>query len=537
MEKEKKYFKGMVIGLLCVVVMLFGIVINIGKTYSLDTTPSCLSENGVIYSWKTNKLEHGACCPITGYMDYDSEAEYCTADSNADGSCPGVYSRLSSTNGLCYATPGRQASNVCYSCDGIYKWGAEVASYKCPSSWNIVEGITNESDCKSKAETYEVEFVTDGGTFYIDKELAASNIQSLSSIDWSRYTAVKENYVFKGWTTTKNNCTNPYTSGSSNVLEAKTVYACYEKKESNITYQVTLKAGTGGTIKDTSNNNVKNLGETYTITNLSNGHILALSNYIAEMSGKKFKGWSKSSNCNDIIGGYTINSNNATLHACYSDSDSDTTTYTVTFNPNGGTFSDSTTANKIVKYTGKLSLSNIKVSKTGYNFGGWYSTNSKKTLTQYIDSAENNDVLFAIWQKESSGDSGSGDEENTCEFASKDACEIINDGYTCVEDNNGCYVKGLKKDDDSNSCLYESKSACEIINEGYNCKLDSNGCYVKSSKKDDNTKDDGSTNDNTTKEPTSNPNTGNSLLYLAIIMAAGTIGYTLYYVFKLKKEN
>lgn len=546
MEKEKKYFKGMVIGLLCVVVMLFGIVINIGKTYSLDTTPSCINEGGVEFVWTTTVLNSskGACCPKNG-SGYDSltsggkctavatKADNCTNDSDASCySCPKGYSLASNNvNGnvsyFCSTAPGSEVQEACYSCNGRYAWGDSVTSYNCPSSWKIESDITKESDCKSTANTYEVTFETDDGTFYIDNKLASSTSQSLSTIEWSKYSAKKTGYVFKGWTTTKtSDCASAYTSGSSNVVSKKTVYACYES-EAEKKYTVTLNAN-GGLVVISKNNVVKDteLGE-YKIENLSNGYVLALSDYQGKKTGKEFKGWSKSATCSNIIRVYTISSNNATLYACYSDSNSDNTTYSATFNPNGGTFSDGTTVNKTVKYTGKkyFTDSDITVTKTGFTFIGWRSSNGD--LGSYIDSTENGDTLIAIWQDNSSSDSG-----NVCEFESKEVCEFINDDYTCELDSNGCYVKGSLKEgnDDNSTCEFESKSVCEDLNEGYNCKIDSNGCYVKSSKKTD-------SSSSSNNEPTSNPNTGSSLLYLAIVMAIGTIGYTFYYVFKLKKEN
>lgn len=557
MEKEKKYFKGIFIGFLLIVVMLFGVVINMGKTYSADTTPNCVSEGGVEYVWTTSALSssNGACCPKGG-SGYDSVRKVCAAiatkksnctdESASCYSCPNGYALVcdnpgtGSSNGTactCSKKPGKTVENVCYSCSGRYAWGDSVTSYNCPSTWEIMEGITKESDCKNTVSSYEVNFNTDGGTFYVDNKLASSTTQSLSTIEWSKYTAKKEGYAFKGWTNTKtSDCSSAYTSGSSNVLANKTVFACYEK-EAEKKYTVTLNAGSGGIVKISKNNTVTDTAQqNYEIKNLSNGYSLALSSYIAETNGKSFKGWSKSSSCNSIIRVYTINNNNATLYACYSDTNNDgndgTTKYTATFNPNGGTFSDGTTTSKTVQYTGKkyFTDSDISVTKSGATFVGWRS--SKSDLTSFIDGAENGETLTAIWYDNSSSDSGdSGNEGNNCEYITKESCETYYDGYSCIEDNNGCFVPDDEIEDNQKQCEFESKESCEILNEGYTCKKDSDGCFVKYGKIDN---DSGSSD---SKEPVSNPNTGTSLLYLAIIMAVGTLVYTIYYVFKLRKEN
>lgn len=549
MEKEKKYFKGMVIGLLLVVVMLFGVVINMGKTYSADTTPNCVSEGGVEYVWTTSALSssNGACCPKGG-SGYDSVRKVCAAiatkksnctdESASCYSCPNGYTLYgdSKTGYSCTATSGKTVENVCYSCSGRYAWGDSVTSYNCPSSWKVEKEITKESDCKRTVSSYEVKFDTDGGTLYVDNKPASSNTQSLSTIEWSKYTAKKTDYIFKGWTDSKTtDCSSAYTSGSSNVSAKKTVYACYEK-EAEKKYTVTLNALS----KDSVNgivykNNVSSNENKLIISSVEENKYFTLTTYSAKIDGYTFKGWSENRSCSTYRTTYKITSNQ-NFYACYTkNQDDDNTKYSATFDPNGGTFSDGTTTSKTVQYTGKkyFTDSDITVTKSGATFLGWRS--SEKELTSFIDGAENGETLTAIWHDNSSSDSGdSGNEGNTCEFDSKSVCEELNEGYTCKKDSNGCYVKDSTKEedkDDNNTCEFESKESCEILNEGYTCKKDSNGCFVKYGKIDN---DSGSSN---SKEPVSNPNTGTSLLYLAIIMAVGTLVYTIYYVFKLRKEN
>ena len=84
---------------------------------------------------------------------------------------------------------------------------------------------------------------------------------------------------------------------------------------------------------------------------------------------------------------------------------------------------------------------------------------------------------------------------------------------------------------DDNVCTYYNKNNCESAYIGYNCIQDSNGCFIKGSKKNNNSSGSNSS------EPESNPNTGNSLLYLSVIIGIVTFGYTVYYTNKIKKKE
>ena len=168
--------------------------------------------------------------------------------------------------------------------------------------------------------------------------------------------------------------------------------------------------------------------------------------------------------------------------------------YKATFYPNGGTWADGTTGAKTIQYTGEMYFSDfeLKIVKDGYNLKGWQSSDGS-IFTVRIDGSNNNDTLTAIWVSSSSSGGGSttnpgiGDDE-TCDFISKDSCEIAYSGFNCVKDKNNCYVKGSKK---------------TVLSD----------------------------------DPISNPNTGNSLLYLSIIIGVITFGYTVYYTSKIRKKE
>ena len=200
-----------------------------------------------------------------------------------------------------------------------------------------------------------------------------------------------------------------------------------------------------------------------------------------------------------------------------------TTTYSAKFNPNGGKFSDGTTSTKTIKYTDKkyFTDNDIAVTRNGYKFLGW-KNNSGDVFNRYIDKSDNGSTLTAQWQSNNSGGTTTSPnpdigDETQCEYIYKDSCEVANDGYNCVKDENNCYVKGDKKQDDNIDCVYYNKNSCESAYSGYNCIQDSNGCFIKGSKKNNNSSGSNSS------DPESNPNTGNSLLYLSVIIGIVTL--------------
>lgn len=556
MEKEKKYFKGIFIGFLLIVVMLFGVVINIGKTYSADTTPNCLSKGNVEYVWTTSALSssNGACCPKGG-SGYDSVRKVCTAiatkksdcttESASCYSCPNGYTLYgdSQTGYSCTSSLGEVDNSVCYYCDGRYVWSETEPTLTCNSSWEIKKDITKESDCKNTVSSYEVTFNTDGGNLYLNNTIQSRNVFSLSTINYASYTAKKEGYTFKGWTTTKtNDCSGAYTTGSSNVLEKKTLYACYYKEVTpTYLYKVYLNASSKDGINGVVYENNKSSNEKeLTVSSVEENTYFKLKPYTAKIDGYTFKGWSTSSSCSSLVTTYKITSDKR-FYACYSKDEEkeNDTVYRVTFVPNNGTWTDGKTGNKVKEYTNRkyFTDSDITITRTGYTFKGWRSSKGGD-LYSFIDSADDGATLTAIWIKNTSGSSSesggesSSEEEYYCEYITKESCENYYDGYSCVEDSHGCFIQDAKKDDNQEKCEFESKEICENINEGFNCKKDSNGCYIKSSK----INNDSSISDSV-DEPISNPQTGTSLLYLAIIMATATLTYTIYYVFKLRKEN
>ena len=555
MEKENKISKGIVAGCLVIVVALTIWVININDTYSTDssTTPKCKTINGIEYKYVSNATnDQYGCCPVSDTAKIGSlgNGNKCFSY-NVNGSCPTGYTVYNEGN--CIANLGEIDNSACYYCTGNsvtgsnYLWSSGTPSVTCNGgSWIPQENITSSDRCVTPTQNYEVTFNVAGGKLYLNGELQSRNVFEISELNYALYTATKDDYTFDGWSTSSA-CTSPKTSGTVNVKSDMTIYACFVKVIEDYNVVVFLDANNNSGIVYKNGTSTKtNKYE----TTVKKDNYIDLTKYSAKTSGYTFKGWSLTKSCDALLTKYLIDTTR-TFYACYNvdetpsspgtstpgTSTPGTTTYSAKFNPNGGKFSDGTTNTKTIKYTNKkyFTDNDIVVTRNGYKFLGW-KNNSGDTFNRYIDKSDNGSTLTAIWKSNSSSGGTTpspnpdiGD-ETKCEFVYKDSCEIVNDGYNCVKDENNCYVKGNKKQDD-NECTYYNKNSCESAYSGYNCIQDSNGCFIKGSKKNNNSSGSNSS------EPESNPNTGNSLLYLSVIIGIVTFGYTVYYTNKIKKKE
>ena len=555
MEEENKISKGIVAGCLVIVVALTIWVININDTYSTDssTTPKCKTINGIEYKYVSNATnDQYGCCPVSDTAKIGSlgNGNKCFSY-NVNGSCPTGYTVYNEGN--CIANLGEIDNSACYYCTGNsvtgsnYLWSSGTPSVTCNGgSWIPQENITSSDRCVTPTQNYEVTFNVAGGKLYLNGELQSRNVFEISELNYALYTATKDDYTFDGWSTSSA-CTSPKTSGTVNVKSDMTIYACFVKVIEDYNVVVFLDANNdSGIVYKNGTSTKANKYE----TTVKKDNYIDLTKYSAKTSGYTFKGWSLTKSCDALLTKYLINTTH-TFYACYNvdetpsspgtstpgTSTPGTTTYSAKFNPNGGKFSDGTTNTKTIKYTNKkyFTDNDIVVTRNGYKFLGW-KNNSGDTFNRYIDKSDNGSTLTAIWKSNSSSGGTTpspnpdiGD-ETKCEFVYKDSCEIVNDGYNCVKDENNCYVKGNKKQDD-NVCTYYNKNNCESAYSGYNCIQDSNGCFIKGSKKNNNSSGSNSS------EPESNPNTGNSLLYLSVIIGIVTFGYTVYYTNKIKKKE
>jgi len=119
------------------------------------------------------------------------------------------------------------------------------------------------------------------------------------------------------------------------------------------------------------------------------------------------------SECSDQIQGIGLNLNEG-VNGCEIESDGDntvylpyitinseenTTTYSATFNVNGGIWKDGhTNQTRTISYTDKLEFTDarLEVEKSGFYWCGWTRSDGK-TLGKYVDSNENGQTLTAEW--------------------------------------------------------------------------------------------------------------------------------------------
>ena len=549
MEKEKKISKGIVIGCLMMVMALTIWVININDTYSTDssTTPKCKTINGIAYKYVSNATndQHG-CCPVSDTAKIGSLGSGNKCFSNTvNGSCPAGYTLMNDSSGNCIANLGQVEDSACYYCTGgssvtgsNYLWSSGIPSESCNGgSWQVKSNITSSENCKNTTNSYEVTFSVNVGSLYVNGVFNSRNVISLSKLDYSIYTAKKDKYKFNGWDSSSA-CSSPKKSGTLTIKEKTTVYACYSI-EITPDYYYFLKFDARLDKAFVYENNVNTGSKIYTSDQIKEGTNVNLNKYKAVASGYTFKGWSTSSSCSQTITSYKV-TGTKTLYACYDENSSSTDdpkVYKVTFNPNGGTWSDGKTIAKVKVYTSRKYFSDLDlaITKTGYTFKGW--KNGKgDVFTVYVDSTDDNSTLTAIWQANSTPggtvtpghDTDIGD-ENNCEYISKDSCEIGYSGYNCVKDSNNCYIKGSKKQTEDNTCTYNTKTSCENAYSGYNCVKDDNNCYIKGSKKNNGSDD--------SQDPSSNPNTGSIMLYISVLIGLATLGYSIYYANKIKSKE
>ncbi len=174
-----------------------------------------------------------------------------------------------------------------------------------------------------------------------------------------------------------------------------TVQHDYDSIDTNTAYTIKIISGT-----------LQQRGELFTETTASKGETLQISAYVPE--GYEFVRW-ESSSANALIA--NINSVNATLimpdedlavTAIMRETHSPSITYTVTFDPNGGTVDTSTSATAA---NGKLRNLPTPV-LSGYTFDGWFTAASggEKITTDYVFTSDT--TLYAHWTKNSGGSSG-----------------------------------------------------------------------------------------------------------------------------------
>lgn len=211
---------------------------------------------------------------------------------------------------------------------------------------------------------YTVTFNANGGTVS-----TSSKSVNYNTAYGTLPTPTRTGYTFSGWYTSKSGGTKVTSStvmGTTNV----TVYAHWSTNSYTLTYDAN-----GGTAAFTSK--TKSYGETYSAfpSTTRTGYTLT-GWYTAATGGTK------------VTSSTTMGASNTTIYAHWT-----ANTYTLTFNANGGSVSQST---KTVTY-GQAYGTLPTPTRDGYAFTGWYESSTK--VTDSTITGVGNKVLYAHWSR------------------------------------------------------------------------------------------------------------------------------------------
>ncbi len=228
------------------------------------------------------------------------------------------------------------------------------------------------------ADSYTVTFNGNGGTGY----MPAQNFTSISAKTLQQNVFTRSGYTFQGWSAASDGPVM-YTDGQKIVVSSSmTLYAVWTADASSYTVTFNGNGGTGY----------------MPIQNFTAGVAKSLEQNIFSMTGYTFQGWATSSagteEYND--GQKIVVTANMTLFAVWSDA----TSYTVTYDGNGGT---GVMSNQNFTSVPKALMQNIFVN-SGSTFQGWSTTSDGPVM--YTDGQKiivtSSTTLYAVWTADSS---------------------------------------------------------------------------------------------------------------------------------------
>ena len=226
-------------------------------------------------------------------------------------------------------------------------------------------------------KTYTVSYNANGGS----GAPSSQTKKHFSNLALSSATPLRTGYTFKGWGTSSSSTTASYQPGSTYSSNASiTLYAIWQINKYTVSYNA--NGGSGAPSSQT---------KTY-------GLDLTLSSTTPTRSGYTFKGWGTSSTSTTASyqpgGKYTSNSG-ATLYAIWQ-ADAPTT-YTVSYNANGGSGAPSS---QTKTHGVTLTLSSTTPTRSGYTFKGWGTSSSSTSASYSAGGSYTNNAsitLYAVW--------------------------------------------------------------------------------------------------------------------------------------------
>ncbi|MCL2183812.1 MAG: InlB B-repeat-containing protein [Chitinispirillia bacterium] len=263
--------------------------------------------------------------------------------------------------------------------------GASYTKVDCPQALvtGYKDGIPPKGSGPNPVTTYTVTYNVNGGT---GNAPATQTVNAGSSVTLASGSGLtRSGYTFAGWNTNAQGTGTNHNAGANFTPSANTtMYARWTQNQAT-TYTVTYNVN-GGTGTAPSTQTV-NAGSSVTVANGSG----------LTRSGYTFNGWNTSANgqgTNHAAGSTFTPNTNVTLYAVWTQ-----TSYTVTYNINGGT--GTTPSTQTVNSGSSVTLaSGSGLTRTGYTFSGW-NTNAGGGGTNYNAGASftpnSNITLYARW--------------------------------------------------------------------------------------------------------------------------------------------
>ena len=306
---------------------------------------------------------------ITLYAVWKTATYKVTYNANGGSGAPAAQTK---TYGKTLTLSTLKPTRTGYTFQGWAKTSTGAVAYKPGASYTANAAITLYAVWK--ANTYTVTFKPNGGTGGPTTQTKTYG----KTLTLSTSKPTRTGYTFQGWSKTSTGAV-AYASGASYTANAAiTLYAVW--KTSTYTVSYNANGGSGAPAAQS---------KTY-------GKTLTLSSTKPTRSGYTFQGWATSATGAVVYaagGSYTANAA-VTLYAVWKANA--TTTYTVTYNANGGSGAPALQT----KTSGvTLTLSSTKPTRSGYTFQGWATSATGAVVYQpgapYTANASV--TLYAVW--------------------------------------------------------------------------------------------------------------------------------------------